>query len=41
MTYSELYPTLRAGELLEGDCSDPRFREAWKMANAASFRIAA
>ncbi len=40
MTYSELYPTLRPGELLDGGCEDPRFREAWKMASAASFRIA-
>jgi glutamate synthase domain-containing protein 2 len=40
MTYSELYPTLRPGELLDGDCQDPRFRQAWKMASAGTFRIA-
>src|SRR5215470_2543149 len=32
VTYAELYPTLEPGELLAGDCDDPRFREAWKMA---------
>jgi glutamate synthase domain-containing protein 2 len=41
MTYAELYPTLRPGELVDGECEDPRFREAWKMASAASFRLAA
>jgi hypothetical protein len=41
VTYAELYPTLKPGELLDGECADPRFREAWKMASAASFRIAA
>ena len=41
VTYAELYPTLKPGELLAGDCEDPRFREAWKMASAARFRIAA
>jgi glutamate synthase domain-containing protein 2 len=41
VTYAELYPTLRPGELLDGGCEDTRFREAWKMASAASFRIAA
>jgi hypothetical protein len=41
MSYADLYPTLRAGELLDGGSSDPRFREAWKMATAATFRIAA
>ena len=39
VTYAELYPTLKRGELLAGNCEDPRFREAWKMANAASFRV--
>jgi glutamate synthase domain-containing protein 2 len=39
VTYAELYPTLKPGELLAGDCEDPRFREAWKMASAATFRI--
>ena len=40
VSYSELYPTLRTGELLDGDCRDPRFHEAWKMAHPASFRPA-
>ena len=39
-TYAELYPTLRSGELLSGDCEDHRFRTAWQMASAASFRVA-
>jgi len=41
MTYADLYPTLRPGELLDGGSEDPRFREAWKMASPASFRISA
>jgi hypothetical protein len=41
VTYAELYPTLRPGELLDGGCEDTRFRDAWKMASATSFRIAA
>jgi glutamate synthase domain-containing protein 2 len=41
MSYADLYPTMRAGELLDDGGSDPRFREAWKMASAASSRIAA
>jgi glutamate synthase domain-containing protein 2 len=41
VSYDDLYPTLRPGELLDGDCQDPRFREAWKMASPTSFRIAA
>ena len=40
VSYSELYPTLRTGELLDGDCRDSRFHEAWKMAHPASFRPA-
>jgi glutamate synthase domain-containing protein 2 len=40
MTYDQLFPTLRPGELLSGDCEDPRFREAWKMASSTSFRVA-
>jgi hypothetical protein len=40
VTFEELYPTLRPGELIEGT-SDPRFRDAWKMAHPGSFRIAA
>jgi hypothetical protein len=41
LTYAELYPALKPGALLAGDCDDPRFREAWKMASSASFRVAA
>jgi glutamate synthase domain-containing protein 2 len=41
VSYDDLYPTLRPGELLDGDCQDPRFREAWKLASPTSFRIAA
>jgi glutamate synthase domain-containing protein 2 len=37
VTFAELYPTLRSGELL-GGTSDPRFREPWAMANVNSFR---
>ena len=37
VTFADLYPTLRSGELL-GGTSDPRFREPWAMANANSFR---
>jgi len=37
VTFAELYPTLRKGELLDGT-QDPRFREPWAMANAKSFR---
>jgi glutamate synthase domain-containing protein 2 len=40
VTFAELYPTLRRGELLEGT-SDPRFLESWEMANANSFRATA
>jgi Conserved region in glutamate synthase len=40
-TYEDLYPTLKPGELISGDCDDHRFRDAWKMASAASFRVAA
>ena len=39
-TYEDLYPTLKPGELLSGDCDDRRFRDAWKMASASSFRVA-
>jgi hypothetical protein len=41
VSYAELYPTLRPGELLDGGCKDPRFFEAWKMAKPGTFRIAA
>jgi glutamate synthase domain-containing protein 2 len=37
MTFAQLYPTLANGELLEGT-RDPRFRDAWAMADAADFR---
>jgi glutamate synthase domain-containing protein 2 len=37
VSFDELYPTLRPGELLDGT-DDPRFHEAWKMASAGSFR---
>jgi glutamate synthase domain-containing protein 2 len=37
VTFAELYPTLRPGELLDGTM-DPRFRQPWEMANAHSFR---
>jgi Conserved region in glutamate synthase len=40
VTYDELFPTLRPGELLSGDTEDHRFREAWKMASSTSFRVA-
>jgi glutamate synthase domain-containing protein 2 len=40
VTFKELYPTLRTGELLGGTV-DPRFREPWAMADARSFRPAA
>jgi len=40
VTFDELYPTLRPGELIAGT-DDPRFRDAWKLASPSSFRIAA
>jgi glutamate synthase domain-containing protein 2 len=40
LSFDKLYPTLRPGELLDGT-DDPRFRDAWKMASAGSFRPAA
>jgi len=36
-TFATLYPALRPGELLDGT-NDPRFRDAWKIASAGSFR---
>jgi hypothetical protein len=36
LTFAELYPALRPGELLEGT-ADPRFREAWTLSRADSF----
>ncbi len=38
-SFDKLYPTLQPGELLDGT-DDPRFRDAWKMASAESFRPA-
>jgi hypothetical protein len=40
VSFDVLYLTLRPGELLAGT-DDPRFRDAWKMASAESFRPAA
>jgi glutamate synthase domain-containing protein 2 len=37
ITFAELYPTLRRGELLDGS-NDPRFQMAWAMASPKSFR---
>jgi glutamate synthase domain-containing protein 2 len=39
MTFAQLYPELKSGELLQGS-SDTRFRDAWAMANAKDFRPA-
>jgi glutamate synthase domain-containing protein 2 len=36
MSFERLYPSLRAGELLEGT-SDPRYKDAWAMARPDSF----
>jgi glutamate synthase domain-containing protein 2 len=36
LTFAELYPALRPGELLAGT-ADPRFREAWTMSRPDSF----
>jgi glutamate synthase domain-containing protein 2 len=36
MSFNRLYPSLRAGELLEGT-GDARFRDAWAMARPDSF----
>jgi glutamate synthase domain-containing protein 2 len=36
LTFADLYPPLRPGELVDGT-SDPRFCQAWKMAHADSF----
>jgi hypothetical protein len=40
MSFAELYPELRPGELLAGS-NDRRFAVAWKMASAGEFRAAA
>ena len=37
MTFKELYPSLEPGELLRGT-RDPRFRDAWEVANGSEFR---
>jgi glutamate synthase domain-containing protein 2 len=39
VSFDQIYPTLQPGELLDGT-NDPRFRDAWKMASAGSFRPA-
>src|SRR6516162_4242153 len=39
VSFDKLYPALQPGELLDGT-DDPRFRDAWKMASAESFRPA-
>jgi glutamate synthase domain-containing protein 2 len=39
LSFAKLYPSLRPGELIDGT-SDPRFREAWAMAQAESFAAA-
>jgi hypothetical protein len=35
-SFAKLYPSLRPGELIDGS-DDPRFRDAWAMAQAESF----
>jgi len=37
VTFAELYPTLRRGELV-GGTTDRRFKDAWELADANSFR---
>jgi glutamate synthase domain-containing protein 2 len=37
LTFAQLYPELKPGELLTG-CEDPRFHDAWAMASATDFR---
>jgi hypothetical protein len=39
LNFDELYPALQPGELLAGT-GDMRFRDAWKMASADTFRPA-
>ena len=39
MSFEQLYPSLRPGELIEGT-TDPRFRDAWAMARPDSFQPA-
>jgi glutamate synthase domain-containing protein 2 len=38
LTFADLYPTLRPGELLDGT-GDARFRDAWTLARADSFGV--
>jgi glutamate synthase domain-containing protein 2 len=38
-SFARLYPALRPGELLDGT-DDPRFRDAWRMAQAETFQPA-
>lgn len=38
-SFAQLYPALRPGELLEGT-EDPRFRDAWRIAQAETFQPA-
>ena len=40
VTYAEIYPFLAPGELLSG-AKEPRFAEAWSMAQPHSFQPAA
>lgn len=37
LSFARLYPELRPGELLEGHTDSPRFRDAWRLAQAESF----
>jgi len=39
VSFAQLYPTLRPGELLDGT-DDPRFKHAWAMARAETFAAA-
>ncbi|ABE37502.1 ferredoxin-dependent glutamate synthase [Rhodopseudomonas palustris BisB5] len=39
VSFAQLYPTLRPGELLDGT-DDPRFKQAWAMARAETFAAA-
>ena len=39
MSFAQLYPSLRPGELIDGT-QDRRFRDAWAMARADSFQPA-
>jgi glutamate synthase domain-containing protein 2 len=37
VSFAQLYPELRPGELIEETTNDPRFREPWKLAQAETF----